>query len=61
MRTVYVQQHSHARWRDNPALRDHVALLSPEVLDLLDRCFEMDEPKRCAGRAEGAHEAAGGS
>lgn len=46
MRTVYIQQHTHARWRDNPALRDHVPLLSPEALDILDHCFEKDEAKR---------------
>lgn len=46
MRTVYLQQHMHARWRDNPALREHVPLLSPEAVDLLDRCFENSEDKR---------------
>ena len=49
---VYQQQHMYACWRDNPALRDHVPLLSPEAVDVLDRCFERDEDARwAAGRA----------
>ncbi|GIL76389.1 hypothetical protein Vretifemale_5984 [Volvox reticuliferus] len=50
MRTVYLQQHMHPRWRDNPALRDHVPLLSQDALDLLDKCFEKDEDKRISVR-----------
>ncbi len=46
MRTVHATQQAHQRWRDNPALREAVALLTPEALDLLDRCFERDEEKR---------------
>ncbi len=33
-------------WSANATLKDQLAYLSPEAMDLLDRMFELDEAKR---------------
>lgn len=43
---VYKQQHAFERWRDNPILKDGVALLSSSCVDLLDSMFAKNEADR---------------
>ena len=42
---VWVQQNK-TIWRENRNLKDQLPYLSPEVVELLDGMFELDEKKR---------------
>lgn len=45
MKKIWVQQNK-ATWNQNSLLKDQLPYLSPEVTDLLDKMFELDESKR---------------
>ncbi|GAX77681.1 hypothetical protein CEUSTIGMA_g5124.t1 [Chlamydomonas eustigma] len=54
MKKIWVQQNK-STWSNNSLLKDQLPYLSAEVMDLLDKVFELDEQKRIDVKGIKAH------